>query len=328
MSRAAKLTALALLVLGISDVVLRCYLLGSLNALTLALQDPAKTLFHLMQLPLAAFVLLRDYPINIIRACVRTQKTICLGIGVLLLSLAIIFGITDTIAGFSQRWPMPEDIKDAQLRGELLNLRLDFLRGDSDPKRLYEDYNRKIGLQNRSMAAASSRVYVSGLLSTLGIIFAVLLLWTLVVHAISRKPLSEEFVGALIFVVSILSPWLLLRPYSEWHLHFGEGDLITYKPLFIASVFSLIVIFLIVILKQRRKLGALIAVGVSVGTTLLAILAAVRKDWFSQVAWVAARSDLLYTTIFYVLIGCFVLAILTFSGGAGARNVEEGNGVL
>jgi hypothetical protein len=324
--RWAKLIALVLLVGGVLDLICRCVLLGSVNAFTLAFHDPAKTLFHLMQLPLAAFVLLRDYPITIVKRGLHTTRPIGMVIGVALLVLAVAFSAQDTIQGFTERWPMPEDFASSEQRRDLVGLRLRFLElknrsqeeRQRQAKQLYNAYASNIGAGDpRQLSQASFRVFLSGLLTAFGVVFAVFLLWTLIVHAVSRQALTPSFLSAMVFSIGVLSPWLLLRPYSEWHLHFGEGGIFeSYAPLGLAIFFSILVIVLTAVLRTHRRMGSYLAICLSGLTTVLAVTSAVKPGWFSFVFWVAAPSDLLYMTIFYFLAGCFVLALLAFSSGS------------
>lgn len=316
---AASWFAGSLFILGLADLILRCHLTNFSDSLRLALHDPGKTLFHLVLLPSATYTILRHYPIDVVRYAISLQakRRTLFAWATLFLVLALSLGAYDLFAGFQDRQPMPEDVAKESDRGVLLATRIAFLQPNADGKALSTTYRSEVQsrLADRPLSKASARVYLSSLLTTTALLLLALVFWTLAAHSVAGHPLghSQDFLTGLVIGLAVLSPWLLLRPYSEWHFNFGAFAPGDYEPLWLALLFGALVAALIVILKEKRDVTVLVSAVVTAGSMVFAIATALEPALLGKIAAVAMSSAAIYLVAAYVIVGGAIGIAVTFA---------------
>ena len=321
-TRLAKLAGFVLAFAGIIDVVLRTATLGWQDGLFNTAHDPAKTFFHVALFPIAVAIFIQRFPTSSVRELSKRNRALALILASVLAALAAIYIVPDPVRGFCERRPLPSDVRNEGLRKDMQSIRTEWhqtlknadasANGTLYAER-YDGFVAKArGEPCSFIEHASDRAYWAAFLSALAVIFVAVLLWLLCFHLACRHRLDRPMWEATIVVVSLLTPWIVLRLYSEWYINFGDLDLGNYQPLLIVIVISLLVVIAIIFLNPENRRLALTAAGISSLAGVVGVLFAFKPEWFGVLAEVFARQNPEGLVLIYTLTSLFVGLIVLY----------------
>lgn len=320
---------------GVLDIVLMVYFAGWRGGITLALHDPGKTVFHVFLMPLALWIFIAVFPRSLLSRLPPRGKPFVAGLAVLAVGLTLLATVNDHHDGICDRFPAPVDIADASGRAGLLELHVsghDAMRAARDDEdftkvsdKAHKGYESKLaqirGAACDYFALASPREYWSFVLSLSGALFVILVFWSLLLHLVARKRPSQEMLSAYLVVFALMVPWLFLRAYSEWYLHFGILDELTYTTMYIAiglAVGMAIILFILNLKRRVRLIAAALLTGIP---TILSVFGALSPEWFSFGARVWLALDLSEIVVIYGIfaatIGCLIWYVSVPEGESG-----------
>ncbi len=262
-------TALSLLVLGLVEVILKIIYSSSLSyGLSFVLNDPGKTLFHLVLLPVAAAILLSKLPVRLITYLFGRIRYFPTFLFLILVTVAIYEVFSDHLHPGADTALMPYEVRGAP--AALSALRLDIARqvtqyhqtdlpDDAQRNKLQQakqTYAQQVSeLRSRSKSPAGSfTVYYwyAMLLNCIGVAYAVLL-FVLTLSLIAGKvELEDRRLDAFILNIFILSPWIILRAYSEWYFSMGNYHLAEDSKLVVIFFLSILLVMQVAFLRKSR----------------------------------------------------------------------------
>jgi serine/threonine-protein kinase len=276
--RAAAFTTLGFLALGVLDVVLRVTCIGPTVGLRSVATDSAKSVFHLVQLPLVAGLLALRLPRALLVMMWRWYRTVAITVALLFVGVVTAVTSADVREAICERLTLPEDVADPALRAELLTFR--------DVSAAHNPAARRAAYEQRLQSArgprcgvlrfASGRALYSGFLTYVGLLsaaFITYLLFAQLLIAGFRRGIAFEVLG---LCVLILLPWSLLRAFSEWHANFGLIALSAYQPFAVALAASVLGTILLALGggPRRARWAALLTIAALAQTALAAALLA------------------------------------------------------
>ncbi|MFD2112027.1 hypothetical protein [Thiorhodococcus fuscus] len=329
---------------GLLDVILRCEKIGFTNGLIEAAQDPGKVLFFLFLLPIAAFVLIRTFPEELL--CLnRTRKIVAYSLGLCLLAISLLLTIDDAEKGFCDRSPMPSHFSDDLIAKNLYAER-QILRTLVDNARFpdrsitpqsLEEMRKAVSNQARSantryqelvekefskkytgqwktecnfITHSSFRAKWAVFNTFQALLIVSLLIWIIVLHIAAGRPLNNPMREALIIVFSVLVPWLVFRSYSEWYSSFGDMSFSRYTPLLLAIILSFLVFALIGILQHRGRALVIAASFMVATSSLVATISQINPEWFGYlVSHFSILSPIELLTVYFLVLLLFGSAL-------------------
>jgi hypothetical protein len=295
-TRKATIVGISTFVAGAVYILLTCSLLGWGNGFRSSAEDPGKTFFHLVLFPIASATLMYRFPVDLVQAALKNKRILSLAIlalGVLLMS-AITWN--DCVKRFTD-YPTPADVADRSTRDELLKVQLAGRNSLSSSPANAEGDKAYVKVLNdklpapRSLRQASFRYYWGVFLTALAGIVLVALLWILLLYIVLRQQLHAGFAETVVMVICLLAPWLLLRTYSEWYIHFGNYRPGADQPFVIVAVFGLVVIYFTWLLQHGRPRVKIFAGGVAAVSTALGVIGKWKSEWLVNIARKLAIMD-------------------------------------
>lgn len=329
---------------GLVDLIARISLLPWPIGLTESLHDPGKVFFHIVLLPLISFLFIRHFP-NEILQLIRgvdwrawtarvTLIAICM--------LSIIQVTEDAKKGFFERLTTPENIADDTRRADFLAARLSILKevrnGTLKP--------RDGKLQGREAAAkavsgitptfvnvlrsGSFRQSVATLLAFIGTLIAAGVFASIIlVKLIGGGTLNEKGKALFLTLIALLSAWIPLKVYSEYHHNFGyfSGD----DPAIIPSViFSIIALALVFAFRSGQLAVTIPSAAVTAISSLFFIISQGMPDAFGGLSRLASEMSVMQLVFIYggilVTLPYFFIHVNQLLEQKPAEQVSGGNG--
>jgi hypothetical protein len=281
--------------IGLADAVCRIMIMGWSRGLHYCLHDPGKTFFHIVILPIAAVLLVRQMPPSLFATYVRAWP---LGLRRLVLPFVAVVFLAGMVGSFKNdrdwrcgslgAYLLPMDIHQFDSdraradAGEMDSLRALFycqLIGVADcpqtaktPAELKARY-REITAHHQQNCAnfpfGSFYNFVAlleTLLAVATVAYVFLGILILAVHRrISEAPVSST---GLLTPVALICPWILMRVYSDLYINFIEE---VTPAIYIMAVVLLLFVFLEYTLEVRpRQIERMqIVYGIVVGIAVL-----------------------------------------------------------
>lgn len=282
-----------------------------------------------------------------VRTAWKSTRPVLLVSGAVLFLATFAFAASDAMDGFCDRLPMPSDIGDLSVKGRTARNNLVTVRSDlrkeliADRDTLAEQTARGeidkeqfvLLLQQKSKEKqeiylvearttatcdagfsdywrhSSLRAKWAGVLTLAGGLIVTFILWILLLHSVTGIRLSQREQEPILMIFSILTPWLLLRAYSEWWINFGAPS--DYQPFVPVVVAAAAVAFLAAFLKVRRPRLVITASTITGVSAIAAALAKWKLDWFDVAARAFAALDLVYLVAVYLVVSLVVIAAVS-----------------
>ena len=335
--RRATVAALALVAVTLPYLALTFVYAGSArwdHALDQIINDPGKTLFHLLLLPAAVWLFVATFPKATIEAVRRNGRV---------RAFAWLVGAVSMIAVAWVTW----DDADVRLKSGLMSSielshkyaaqLMDFETGlrdemaqpstgspDSLQSRYLTEFGRLIG-DPRDLTVLSSMnavAYYGMVLSLIGASLAVFMLLAYLTAHFTRT-MDMRTNESFLMVIGLLVPWLLLRAYSEWYALFGDVNLfLDYTPFVPALVLSVVGIFFCYLSRQRTRRPIVIAAGIMAAVPgILGIIGAISPDVASAAARIFYSTPLstkftVYAAIVVIVLGTGISLVPQRKGAA------------
>ncbi|EXJ11256.1 hypothetical protein [Nitrincola nitratireducens] len=321
--------AITLSLLGLFEVVLRCIYIPAPHSWTLGLleaaQDPGKSLFHVIVLPSAIYLLLRYLQeIDISQAFqMPLKKRLNILIIVLLSMVPPIYGYQDTLKQFYHAAPMPWDFSDQTLAKELMNIRVasletiakNIVAGHAQSDVEYKKYDAALlnyfGSKDKSFSEywelSSFRKKYADFLSVLGLFGACMLLGSVAISGGIRNRIEAGFIDKLLLAYGALATWIPMRMYSDWHGGMGNPE-ISNDGIVIAAVLLVVIGALFIIFQKPTFRVGVTATGITLLATIVGGVGAIKPEWFIKIAGV------FYTAPTFILFSIYVTIVVSFSG--------------
>ncbi len=296
-TRIEWLAFLVLLCLGLADAVLRIVIMGWSRGLHYCLHDPAKVLFHIVILPIAVVLLLRRTPPARLAAYVRTWPTLPRRLVLPFAGLIVVAGMVGTFwndrdwrCGQMGAYLLPQDVfvfhdpivkHDVQQLDSLRVLYYCHLLGNptcrlqpADTHAIKATY-REITARHQENCAQypfTSAYNLVAFVETLAAVATVAYVFISVLLLAVHRRLSGEAVSStgLLTPVALITPWILMRAYSDLYINFIEG--VTPAIYIMAVVLILFILLEYTIEKEPRQAERIQAIyGMAVGAIVLAV---------------------------------------------------------
>jgi len=281
--RAAGWFAFSLLAAGILDVALRIQALGLLPAFRAAATDPAKTVFHIVQLPLVAGLLALRLPRALLVSAFRWYPRTAISVALLFAVVVTAVTLADMREAVCERLTLPEDVRDTGLRADLLGLRqpgnrIDLSNQDSRRTTYSRRLTRARGPECHYLQMASFRAIYSGFLTWLALLAAAFISFLLFIQLLVagfRRSASFEVLGACVL---LFLPWIVLRVFTEWYANLGSFQFSAYQPFGVALAATALAGVLILLAGGHRRAlwRVVVAFFILSGATFLAAVFAPR----------------------------------------------------
>jgi hypothetical protein len=259
------------------DFVLRVQAIGAGAALHSAIEDSAKTVFHLVQLPIAAGLLVLRLPRSLVTLALRSYRLVTVSLALVCFSAVTAVTRADMREAVCERLTLPEDVADLSLRADLLALRA---RAASSPQTrglLRLEYMSRLDQVRRPTChyeqLASWRATFSGLLTYIGLLFAAFVVFLLSIQVLIsgfHRSAALETLGACILVCT---PWIVLRTFTERQVNFGVLEIGNYKPITVALGAAALAAVLMLLgnASRRALLNIAVAAGVALATAFVIV---------------------------------------------------------
>ncbi len=322
--RRATVAALGLVAVTLPYLALTFAYAGSArwdHALDQIINDPGKTLFHLLLLPAAVWLFIATFPKATIEAVRRNGRV---------RAFAWLVGVFGMIGVAWVTW----DDADVRLKSGLMSSielshknatqLMDFETGlrdemaqpatdtsDTLQSRYLSEFERLIG-NPRDLTVLSSMnavAYYGMALSLIGASLAVFMLLAYLTAHFTRT-MDMRTNESFLMVIGLLVPWLLLRAYSEWYALFGDVNLfLDYTPFVPALVLSVVGIFFCYLSRQRTRRPIVIAAGIMAAVPgILGIVGAINPDIATAAAKIFYSTPLstkftVYASIVVIVLG-------------------------
>ncbi len=321
--RTATLVSLALVLVALPFFALTFVYAGAErwpHALDQVMNDPGKSLFHLLLLPCAVWLFLATFPKAAVEAMRRDGRARALAALVAAFGLITVVWVTwDDAQGrlksglssaIELKHPRAVDLMDFE--SELRQRMADRTAGETESLKAeyLAEVQRLIGdPAELSVPTSVNALTLYGMVLSLigaGAVVFMLLAYLLAHFTHTMDTRTNE---AFLMVIGLLVPWLLLRAYSEWYALFGDVDLfVDYTPFVPALVLSVIGIFFCYLSRQRSRRPIVIAAGVMAAVPgILSLVGAVSPGFAATTARVFYSTPLSTKVIVYAGIALVVL---------------------
>ncbi len=318
---------------GIADIFMRGRELGGFwNGMTAAALDPGFLAFHVLLLPIAACLLLWQFPTALFSAAWSRRPIPFMLLGTLLVGWPIYVAVRDARDAVCVRLSPPEVFAKPTLRNCLAFLRRSQLVDDpgqppaecptpthsvllaESPQArwsaLKDAYSNKLAAARGKEChywVDSSRYAVFGSIgSSIAAAFAGFLLFLAFWPLLAPGQDTKRFWEVYLAILALIGLWLVLRPLSEWFLNFGTVSMLSYPPIllgFLAAAVALAGwIFHYLTRKGIPHILQVAVIGVSAFVGFLSHLAPAWLAWFADVLY--GLPDYVVATI-YILLAAF-----------------------
>lgn len=331
------LLASMLLVFGLVDLGLRCYYSGIGIGFLWAAHDPGKAFFHIVLLPVGTFFLIRSFPAATVRAAYARAPIVTVGSGILLIVVIGFFSFKNSVAEFFNR-VRPSDISDSRVRVQLVK-KSELWRNQVAASRDAQTFdvvsevvrneyrqflNTQLGTPSFSNywdQASLRRKWASGL-SFIGTIYPALLLWLLFLYPIAKISMSESTKNGLLVAIATLSPWLPMRAYSEWFLHFGITPK-DYQALPVATIVAIVLMVLVFVLRSKSVPIVATSAVTSAVCAVLGLVFQYQTSWFSTIAEGFMNLSAVNLMTVYVIALFFMTTVVNYAYLSPEELVQE-----
>jgi hypothetical protein len=302
------------------------------DGLAAAAVDPRYTVAHVLSIPLAAFLVIRDFPTEVVRAAWSRNAPVLGVLAFALIGTAEYFAVQDARDAVCVRPSSPEMFAGESSRSSLLHIRKVQLQVEAPalaeqtrlgtPEKMLAEYERLIE-ESRNGACVYSRdasgyAMYSAIGSLMAAFFVAVMLLLLFTPALGWMVPGHNFWDTYVAATTLLATWLALVPLSQWYLNFGTT--FAYPPLWagILTAFVGLVGWGFIWLRASGFVRVLQAIVVGIAGVVTWI-ASFKTEWVSQAAQMLFDQNAAFILATYVLLGVLMLLLALYSPGARAR---------
>jgi hypothetical protein len=333
---------------GMLDVVMRAITLGDAwLGLRGAALDPGFTGFHIVLLPLSAYLVISEFPTALFRSAWSRRRILFVVLGGTLVLAPVIVAVADARDAVCSRLSPPEVFRDGDLQRCLLRLRNvqlgvapePVVAGCSDaalvpsakttqdrlaPVR--DAYAKRLEFRNSNCSywsTASWYAMYGAVGSTIAGAFAGYLLFLAFWPLLAQQRAADRFWETYLSVLALIGLWLVLRPLSEWFLSFGQLSMIRYPPILLGLIAAAVAIsgWIFYFLRHRGIPQVLYFIVIAISGTIGAI-SHLSPEWLGWAADVLFALPTPVVFAIYLLLGTFSLLLAWYTYSALA--VDEG----
>ena len=314
MKRKAKIIGIILVMLGILDILLRMIYSSSGSKFYFFINDPGKAFFHLVVLPLVTWLFISNLSSDELnRMWQKAKPAFCLLPLLLLLAWNITYD--DMIHAFNDRIPMPYEFSDLQTRDTLSKLHKNLNEHNYDPeikqyidiKNLHPINNFKDYWTETTFSSKSSF-----LLTFLSISICSFIIFTHVIIGWTNKSINQKQFNILLLMVSIISPWVFLRAYSEWFSNFQKIKETSLNNLILMSFVLSIILMISFVMHKRKTMGIILLTIVSASSSIVSFIIGLKVSYFNMVAHILYTMDFSFLLVIYSMLVIFFLVLIHF----------------
>lgn len=304
---------LVLSLLGLIDAIARIWLLPWPVGLVESLHDPGKTFFHIILLPIVAFLLIRHFPKEFIQVLTIPgwKRIAAIATLVAITVLSLLQVTEDARKGFFERLTTPENLAEPVQRKHFLDERLaiwsQVKAGTINPPDAKIKGREAAGEAVRGipptfinvLVHGSFRQWTASTLSFLGtftaaFVFALILM----VPILGQGILTDRGKAFFLILITSLSTWIPMKVYSEYYHNFGHysADDPAIAP---AVVFAIIAIALLFAFKSKDPVFTIPSAVLTIASALFFLISQGMPDAFGKFSLLAAEMSVYQLAFFY-----------------------------
>lgn len=300
-----KLLSASLFLFGLFDIAL-LFWMNSAWAPKFILNDPGKAFFHCVLLPIAALIFCSAYSHKEVTRFAETQiKALIAFLAIVGVFTSLLATGNSVITGYCNSHGSPFEYSASSSNPELYKLffreRADLVgksRGALFQKANAEIEARYVAITDNLrtddcianiLQISSFRGVWSAFLTLVGTLFATTIFWSVLAHLFAKQRPTKSMLSAYIASIALILPWLPMRLYSDWYIHFGRVDHGTITSVVVLGGMAFAATVLIYVLSLRQNVRAVSAAVVSGIPVCLSVVAMLKPDWLHGIArtWLA-----------------------------------------